>query len=215
MRFLALLLLLSYLSLSAQMYDFRDPYDYNLNQYSEEQGFAEDTEEEYTNPPEFKKPPLSQPHKPLKPEADNLYLNYSDIGSRTTIYRKKENETPFNPYTGEINYELVKQQALEKSKKSKKKKDFSPYHREKYHESASRRFSIIFLLTFPFSLLLSYGIATAGGFEATPSGAAFTAVGSIGLASWNAWYDKRYIEKHPANEHNPYSFRITAGTLRF
>ncbi len=193
--------------------DFYDPYDFNLRNYEggEKVGKDYDYYKEYTLPPKTKKPSLITPKNP-NPPVDPLAILPTPGGIRTTTQVQQfqsqgsqtgQKQTPIiNPMTGEINYEAIrKNQEESKLKKDRLKKQRDAFEkREPYTETKSRRFEIIFFMTLPFALALTYIIASVRKFQKTANGTLFVGLGSIGLSLLNAFNDRSKFEEYEKNK---------------
>ncbi len=105
-----------------------------------------------------------------------------------------------NPLTGEVNPAAFQEQ----QQRSRNKKEAQQKLREEfdadevYQETAFRRGSIIFFLTFPFALGLSAGVASLlpTVLEKGILGSSIMFGGSLGLSGTNVYLDKERLEEH-------------------
>lgn|GEM_PF-4802862 len=112
----------------------------------------------------------------------------------------QNNKAVFNPLTGEVNPQALQESQMRaKNRREATKKLREEFDDEAvYEESPLRRASIIFFLTFPFALGVSFltlgaiPVALQKGIE----GSAILFSGSFGLSGYNVYLDKERIEAH-------------------
>lgn len=129
---------------------------------------------------------------PAAPLAANQQINPQTVlqGRNSVI----------NPLTGEVNPGAFQdQQQRSKNKKEAQQKLREEFDDEEvYQETAFRRGSIIFFLTFPFALGFSAGMASLlpTALEKGILGSGLILSGSLGLSGTNVYLDKERLEQH-------------------
>ncbi|MCC6274768.1 MAG: hypothetical protein IT569_02830 [Leptospiraceae bacterium] len=195
--------------------DFYDPYDFNLKNYQGGEGVGKDYDyyKDYTLPPKTNKPALVNPKNPQMPIDPLIMLplpgsirNTSQLqqfnSQNSPQVIQKRQSSIINPATGEVNYEnMRKNQQEAKIRRERQKKQREAFEkREPYTETKARRFEIIFFMTLPFALALTYIFATVRKFQKTANGTAFVGLGSIGLSLLNAFADRSRFEEYEKNK---------------
>ncbi|EMJ94400.1 hypothetical protein [Leptospira alstonii] len=197
----AVLMVLSFMNpsllFSQSQTDFSDPYDFNLRNYKDSP--AREVYQEYTIPPVFKKPPLISPKNVQIPFENPFPTTGGGLRRTTNPNTERKQETLINPLTGNINVEAILQRQAQQTDKKKKQNQIHD-EEEKYTETTSRRFSIIFFMTLPITLGLGYAIAAnarvqgAHKFQKTFGGSIFIFTFGTSLAFANAWHDMKEYE---------------------
>jgi hypothetical protein len=182
---------------------FYDAYNYDLRNTKKGIPIREGREDyvEYTIPPSFTKPQLPTPKNVLRVYEPSIGI--PGTTQQTTGQNLNQNtqnlnrQTPVNPLTGEVNTQYIQQKAQEDQIKKKRKEDaLDQFMEEKpYYESASRRFEIIFLLTFPPALAISGGIAGSLGIYKTFAGWVFMFTSASTVSAYNAYIDNIEFNK--------------------
>ena len=173
--------------------EFYDSYDYDLKKQKETPFFSEEYQEYSVPPPFSTKPPLVSPKSPGIP--NNPIPGFINPGGFSTQSRSVEQNLILDPYS--VDYDtIMKKNKQDELRKKQFRDKMQKYVEEEYVESKSRRYSVIFLLTFPYAAALAYGIAYAGGFQKTPEGSAFIGISAITLSALNASKDRRMVENY-------------------
>ncbi|MBE7412442.1 MAG: hypothetical protein L6Q54_07980 [Leptospiraceae bacterium] len=195
--------------------DFYDPYDFNLKNYQGGEGVGKDYDyyRDYQLPLKKNKPTLVTPKNPQIPPDPLLMMplptntrnpmQFQQFNSQSSPQAvQKRQSSIINPLTGEIDYRAMrKNQEEAKIRKERQKKQREAFEkREPYTETKARRFEIIFFMTWPFAIALTYIIASLRKFQKTATGTAFVGLGSIGLSLLNAFADKSRFEEYEKNK---------------
>ncbi|TGK32633.1 hypothetical protein EHQ12_11855 [Leptospira gomenensis] len=198
-KFTALVLVLAFLSASGtnaqSQSDFADPYDFNLRNYKDSGG--REGYQEYTIPPNLKKPYLVSPKNAQVP-FESPFPTTGGLRRTASPNNERTQEALVNPLTGEINVEAILQRQAQQAERKKRQNQI--VEEEKYTETTFRRFTIIFFMTLPITLGIGYAIASAakipgiGKFQKTFGGSIFVFTFGTGLAFANAWHDMKEYE---------------------
>ena len=132
----------------------------------------------------------------------NIQLPFQSLDSIYQRDLEKNQQSIFNPLTGKINEEKLNELKQEISSKKKKENEKMI---EKYQESSFRRANIIFFMTLPFSVVLSYFIATQLNIQKKTTGSFLIFGSSLALSFLNVSYDKKSL---PKNFENSYSYKL-------